>query len=119
MDTSKLPLSPGKQAGDFVFVSGQLGLDATGQVCDPTIEGQTRQAMRSIENVLAQHDLALRDVVKINIWLTDKGDFPAFNAVYSSFFDAGGFPARSTVISELLIEGARVEIDAIALCGRS
>ncbi len=117
LDTSRLPLSPGMKAGDFVFVSGQLGFDSTGKLVGDDIGAQTRQAMVNVQQVLASHGVAFADVVKVSIWLTEKSDFAAFNSVYSSFFEPGSFPARSTVVSELLIDGARVEIDVVAYTG--
>ncbi len=54
--------------------------------------------------------------MKVSVWLTDKADFPAFNAAYREYFPERP-PARSTVVSELLIAGAKVEIDAIAFAG--
>lgn len=53
-------------------------------------------------------------IVKANIWVTDKADFAAVNQVWSEVF-GGRPPARSTVVSELLIPGAKIEVDAIAL----
>ena len=118
MDTSKLPLSPGKRAGDFVYVSGQLGFDENGSIVSADIADQARQTLKNIEKVLQAHGAKLRDVVKMNIWLTSKSDFPEFNAVYSGHFEPGQFPTRSTVVSELLIDGAKIEIDAVAYLGR-
>lgn len=111
---SGLPLSPSKRVGNLVFLSGQLGFDDSRQLVDDTIEGQTTQAMKNIEAVLAEHGLGMKDVVKVSVWITDKADFPGFNEAYRSFFEPGRFPTRSTVISGLVAEGARVEIEALA-----
>jgi 2-iminobutanoate/2-iminopropanoate deaminase len=112
---SGLPLTPGKRAGNLVFVSGQLGFGADRKLVDDTVEGQTKQAMKNIEAVLTDHGVGLSDVVKVSVWLTDKGDFPGFNEAYASFFEPGQFPTRATVISGLVVDGAKVEIDAVAL----
>lgn len=118
MDIAKLPLSPGKKAGDFVYVSGQLGFGEDGSIVDGGVAEQARQALRNIERILDSHGAQLGDVIKMNIWLTAKSDFLEFNAAYSEHFKPGQFPARSTVVSDLLIEGAKVEIDAIAYLGQ-
>ena len=111
-----VPLTPAIRAGQFVFVSGQLGLDDKGAVVAPDVAAQAKQAMERIRAILAQAGCGLDAVVKVSVWLTDKADFPAFNAAYREFFPNRP-PARSTVVSDLLIPGAKVEIDAIAFAG--
>lgn len=111
-----IPLTPAIRAGDFVFVSGQLGIDDAGVVVADDVASQARKAMERIRDVLAQADVQFSSVVKVSVWLTDKADFAAFNAAYREFFPDRP-PARSTVVSDLLIAGARVEIDAIAYAG--
>jgi 2-iminobutanoate/2-iminopropanoate deaminase len=111
-----IPLTPAIRAGDFVFVSGQLGIDDAGTVVADDVAAQARHAMERIRSILAQADVELSAVVKMSVWLTDKADFPAFNAAYREFFPDRP-PARSTVVSDLLIPGAKVEIDAIAFAG--
>lgn len=108
-----VPLSPAIRAGNLVFVSGQLGLDDNGALVGPDIEAQTHQVMKRLRAVLQQAGADLDRVVKAGVWLTDKTDFPAFNAIYREYFPQRP-PARSTVVSELLIPGARLEIDVIA-----
>jgi enamine deaminase RidA (YjgF/YER057c/UK114 family) len=65
-----------------------------------------------IEALLAQAGCTLADVVKTTVWLTDKAEYPAFNAAYGERFGAHP-PARSTVIADL-IAPVKVEIEAIA-----
>lgn len=111
-----VPLTPAVRAGDFVFVSGQLGLDDKGALVGEDIAAQTRQAIERIRAILGQAELGLDAIVKISVWITDKADFPAFNNVYREYFPNNP-PARSTVVSDLLIPGAKVEIDATAYAG--
>ena len=111
-----LPLSPAVRAGEFLFISGQLGLDDDGKLVGEDIASQTRQAIARIESILAMAGARPDQIVKVSVWLTEKGDFPAFNKVYAEHFPACP-PARSTVVSGLLIQGARVELDAIAYLG--
>lgn len=114
----QVPLTPALRAGDYLFMSGQLGLDDSGRVVSEDIGAQTRQCVQRLRNVLQMAGGDLDRIVKVNVWLTDAADFPAFNAAYRELF-AQRPPARSTVVSALLIPGARIEMDAIAYLGNS
>lgn len=107
-----LPFSQATEAGGFVFVSGQVGFDAGGEIVQGGIVAETRQTMDNIVAILAKAGYTLADVVKANVWLDDTRDFQAFNRVYASYFD-GLLPARSCVRSQIMID-AKVEIDVIA-----
>ena len=111
-DGTPLPLSKAIRAGDFVFLSGQLGLDETGRVAEG-IEAQTRHCLRHIRELLALAGLDRSAVVKATVWLTEVGDFAAFNRVYAEAF-ADAPPVRSTVVSGLVLPGAKIEIEVIA-----
>lgn len=111
-DRQPRPLSPAVRAGDFVYVSGQVPVDASGQIVDGGIEAQTRQVFANLEAALALAGATLADVCKANVWLEDARDFGAFNRVYMGYFPAAK-PARSTVESRLMIP-AKVEIDVVA-----
>jgi 2-iminobutanoate/2-iminopropanoate deaminase len=105
-------LSKATHAGDHIYVSGQLARDHDG-VISGDIARQTKQALENLRAVLADDGLDLVDVVKTTVWLTDRSDLPAFNEVYADCFGENR-PARSTVISLLIVPEARVEIEAIA-----
>jgi len=109
-----VPLSAAVRAGNLLFISGQLGLDDQGRLVAPDVAGQLRQIVKRLRAALALAGADLDAVVKTTVWLTEAQDFPAFNAAYREFFGAQP-PARSTVVSQLLIPGARVEVEAIAL----
>lgn len=111
-DALARPLSPAVRAGDFVYVSGQVPVNAQGEIVAGGIEAQTRQVMENVTAALALAGANLDDVCKTTCWLADARDFGAFNRVYMSFF-ANGRPARSTTEARLMID-AKVEIDAIA-----
>lgn len=105
-------LAPFSEAGDLVFLSGQLSIEA-GQFVDGDVAVQTRQVLDNISSVLSSLGLGLGDVVKTTVWLRQASDFAAFNETYASAF--GEFrPARSTVIAGLAVPQALVEIEAIA-----
>lgn len=113
-----VPLTPAVRAGDLVFVSGQLGLDDKGALVGEDVVSQTRQAFERIRAILAEAGLGLDAIVKMSVWITDKADFAAFNNTYREYFPNHP-PARSTVVSDLLIPGAKVEIEATAYAGAS
>lgn len=108
------PYSPAIKLGDFVYVSGQLPMDETGAITGTTIEEQTAQAIANIENVLAAMNLELRHVVKTTVFMSDLGEFEAFNKVYGEKF-AQPYPARSCVQVAALPKGAKVEIECLVI----
>ncbi|MEX2480792.1 MAG: RidA family protein [Gammaproteobacteria bacterium] len=114
-DGTPLPLSKAVRAGDFVFLSGQLGLDEQGRLAEG-IAAQTEHCLRNIRVLLEAAGLGLANVVKATVWLTDVADFAAFNKVYGSAFGDTP-PTRSTVVSGLVLAGARVEIEVVAYSG--
>ena len=77
-----------------------------------TIEEQTRVVLEEIRGTLADAGCELSDVVKSMVWLTDRADFPGFNAVYAEYFPHEP-PARSAVVNDLLVD-VRVEIEVVA-----
>lgn len=107
------PYSVGMKAGQFIFCSGQLGLDqATGNLVEGGVEAETRQALINLSNILEAAGSSLSRVVKTTVFLRDMGDFQRMNAVYAEFFKNDP-PARSTIQVGLPRNGA-VEIEAIA-----
>lgn len=110
------PIGPYSQAvrcGDYLYLSGQIGLDpATGNLSG-TAAGEARQAMENLRAVLAEGGLDFSDVVQTRIHLTDLADFDTVNAVYAEYVDEP-YPARATVQVAALPKGARVEIEMIA-----
>jgi 2-iminobutanoate/2-iminopropanoate deaminase len=107
------PLSAAYSGGGLLFTSGQLAFDANGQLFTGDIGEQTRLCLESIRSLLAAEGLGLDDILKVTIWLTDVADFAGFNAAYTEFF-GDHRPARSTVRSDLMLPGAKVEIEAVA-----
>ncbi len=108
-------MSPSFRAGDLLFLSGQLAFGADGRVSGD-IMAQTLLVLERLESELARHGLDRMHVVKANTWITDRALFPSYNEAYASFF-GDHKPARSTIVSALAVEGALVEIDAVARFG--
>ncbi len=108
------PYSQAIQAGNFVFVSGQLPVDpATGEFAQGGIKELTRQSLTNIQHILKEAELTMADVVKTTVFLADMADFTDMNSVYAEFFQAP-YPARSAVAIKTLPKNARVEIECIA-----
>ncbi len=114
-DGTVLPLSKAIRAGEFVFLSGQLGLDRDGRLADG-IAAQTQCCLDNIAALLEAAGLGLSNVIKATCWLTDIGDFAAFNKTYAATFSVAP-PVRSTVCSALALPGAKVEIEVVAYAG--
>ena len=110
----KIPLSSGVRAGDFIFVSGQVGFE------DPkngrelkSIEAQTAQCLENVKAVLQAAGSAMTDVVKVNIYLKNATDFEKMNEVYNRYFTKD-LPARCTVVPALTQPKMMIEIECIA-----
>ena len=111
------PYSQAIRAGGWLFASGQIPLDpASGRIVPGEIEDEARQVLANLRAVLEAGGSSLDRVVKATVYLTDLTLFPRVNAIYAEFFSAKPAPARVTVGVASLPLGARVEIDAIALC---
>lgn len=109
------PYSQAVQAGDSVYVSGQLPIDpATGQMAEGGVAELTRQSLTNIRAILTKAGLTMDHVVKTTVMLADMADFAEMNAVYAEFFTAP-YPARSAFAVKTLPKGARVEIECIAV----
>lgn len=109
------PYSQAIQAGNMVFLSGQIPVDArTGEVVPGSVEDQARQVLDNVKHVLAASGTSLDAVVKTTVFLQNMDDFPRVNAVYAHFFPDAP-PARSCVEVARLPKGVLVEIEAIAL----
>lgn len=122
VSTEKAPkaLGPYSQAlvcGDFVWCSGQIPINpATNAIEETTIEGQTRQAISNLKNVLEAAGSSLSNVVKTTVFIKDMNDFAALNAVYAEMF-GDTKPARSCVEVARLPKDVKVEIECVAAKG--
>lgn len=109
-----LPFSEAVRAGDFLFLSGQLGNAPGSLQLEPGgIGPEAARALDNIRAVLERHGASLDDVVKCTVFLADMRDWPAFNEVYRKVF-ARHFPARSALGASGLAVGAHVEIECVA-----
>ena len=109
------PYSQAIQAGNTIYVSGQLPIDpATGAFAGNDIAAQTRQSLTNIKSILNAAGADMCDVVKTTVLLADIADFAAMNAVYAEFF-AAPYPARAAFQVACLPKNALVEIECVAV----
>lgn len=108
------PYSQAVQAGNLLFVSGQLPIDpATGAFAGEDIATQTRQSLTNVRSILEKAGYSCADVVKTTVLLANIEDFAAMNAVYAEFFTEN-CPARAAYAVKDIPKGALVEIEAVA-----
>lgn len=108
------PYSQALNSGNIVFVSGQIPINPeTGTMAD-TIEEQTTQSLKNVENILKAAGLSMKNVIKTSVFLSDLNDFAKVNEIYATFFTSP-FPARSCVQVAAIPKGAKVEIECIAI----
>lgn len=106
------PYSQAVKTGLVVFLSGQIGLDpATGQIVDGGFEAQVRRSFANLQAVAAAAGGSFADVVKLNLYLTDLGQFAKVNEIMVELFPAP-YPARATLGVASLPRGALFEVDA-------
>ena len=109
------PYSPAVRVGNFLFISGQIGLvPETGSLAGPTIEDQTKQALKNMHSVLVNAGYDSSHVVQCTVFLKDINDFQRMNLIYGGYFQDGSYPARTTVEVSNLPRNAIVEIASIA-----
>jgi len=108
------PYSQAMLHNGMLYASGQIGLDPTnGKLVGDTVEEQTSQVTRNLSAVLAAAGATTSDILKVNIFLADMGDFPLVNTIYAEWLGEHR-PARATVAVAALPLGAKVEMDLIA-----
>lgn len=122
INTTKAPAAIGPYCQAMVvngvlYTSGQIPLDPTnGQVVEGGIKEQTVQVMKNLEAVLEEANSSFENVFKTTCFLSDMGNFAAFNEVYAEYFT--GNPARSCVAVKELPKGVLVEVEVIAVTNK-
>jgi 2-iminobutanoate/2-iminopropanoate deaminase len=116
-DKAPKPIGPYSQAviaNGFVFTAGQGAIDPqTNKWIGGDIKQQTTRTLENIKAILEASGSSLDKVVKANVYLRTKELFGEMNAIYSSYFPNGP-PARTTVVTDLLLDDMLIEIEAIA-----
>lgn len=107
------PYSQAVQFGNFLFVSGQLGLTLQGSLAGEDVASQARQSLDNIRAILAESGMEFDDVIKTTIFLTDLKDFNLVNGIYQEYFTAP-YPARACFQVARLPKDGKVEIEVVA-----
>ena len=109
------PYSQAVQAGNQLFISGQICLDpSSGELMNKDIQQETHQVMHNLKAILQQAGMDFSNVVKTTIYITDMNRFTEINEVYGKYFNKE-FPARETVQVSALPKFVNVEISMIAV----
>ena len=121
INTDKAPAAIGTysqaiKAGDTVYMSGQIPLDPKTMELVEGFEAQTVQVFENLKAVAEAAGGSLADIVKLNIFLTDLGNFATVNEVMSRYFQQP-YPARAAIGINALPKGAQVEMDAVMVLG--
>jgi len=103
------------QPGQMLFISGQIPIEANGQVFLGDIKRQAEIALGHVRNIVQDAKFSMDELVKVTIYITDMNNFAAINGVYEKLFVGGSLPARAVVEVAGLPKGVGVEVDAIAV----
>lgn len=107
------PYSQAVRVGDTVYLSGQIPLDPdTGELVDGDFESRVRRVFDNLLAVARAAGGGLDDIVKLNVFLTDLGEFARVNAIMADYFEEP-YPARAAVQVAALPKGVDVEMDAV------
>ena len=108
------PYSQGVRAGDFLYVSGQPGIDPeSGELAGPSFGDQARQAMRNVESVLRAGGSRPDLVVNTTVLVTDIGEFAVVNEVFAETFPVD--PPARMVMQVPLARGLGISIGCVAI----
>jgi len=111
------PYSQAVTAGRMVFVSGQIPINAmTGEITAGGIKAETALVIRNTERILRAAGLGLERVVRVDVFLSDLGDFADMNEIYGAMFVSPVKPARCVIQAAGIPRGARIEMACVAMC---
>jgi 2-iminobutanoate/2-iminopropanoate deaminase len=106
------PFSQAIEVGGFIYFSGQVGQDPTGNLVAGGVAAETQRVLQNLSAVLKAAGKSFDDVARAGVYLTNMSDFVAMNGVYAKHFSQP-FPARTTIAVAALPLGACVEIDLV------
>jgi 2-iminobutanoate/2-iminopropanoate deaminase len=108
------PYSQAIEAGNIVFISGQIGINPEHGEVVVGIEAQTKQVMENLKHILEEAGTDFSNVAKFTIYLSSMDDFATVNEIYGSYLQKP-YPARATVEVSRLPKDVLVEVDAIVV----
>lgn len=106
------PYSQAIQAGDFIYVSGQIGIDPATSEVEDGIEKQTEQVLKNLQAIFTEAGADFSQVVKFTIYLTSMDNFATVNDIYGGYLSEP-YPSRATVEVSRLPKNVLVEMDAV------
>lgn len=112
LPVSHLPFSPGVEAGNFVFISGQASVDKNGKIINDSFENECRRSFENVQDILKAAGLGFKDVVQVRNYVASQEDLALFNKIYREYFTEP-YPARTTLIG-CLGTLLKFEVDVIA-----
>jgi len=110
---TKAPLSGACQVGDFVYLSGQIHVDKNLNLIGDSVQERFKVIMERVEEILLEAGLKIKDIVRVQIYLTNLDELKELNEVYQDYF-SHPMPARTAVEVSRLPLGASLEIDFLA-----
>ena len=107
------PYSQAVKSNGLLFLSGQIPLATSGEMCEGDFETRTRQVFSNIKGILQSADLTFKSIIKVNVYLIDINNFAVVNRVMEDLFNAP-YPARALVQVSALPKNSEIEIEAVA-----
>lgn len=109
----RAPYSTYTQVGNLIFVAGQVAMEPQTQETPKSFAEQLHLILKNMETILESAGSSLENILKTTVFLKDLSNYAEYNEIYRQYFK-NGFPARSTVIADLVHEDFLIEIEAIA-----
>ena len=101
------------QTGNLIFIAGQVAMDPQTQETPKNFAEQLHLILKNLKTILESAGSSLENILKTTVFLKDLSNYAEYNEIYRQYFKSG-FPARSTVVADLVREDFLIEIDAIA-----
>jgi enamine deaminase RidA (YjgF/YER057c/UK114 family) len=108
-----IPYSPAAVSDGYVHVAGVISTDASGTIVADDFASQARRTFANLVTTLEAAGCSAADVVHVTTYLTDRGDFAAFNDAFVQTFSEP-YPARVTVLAQLIVPDLSIEVTAVA-----
>jgi 2-iminobutanoate/2-iminopropanoate deaminase len=108
-----IPYSPAAVSDGFVHVAGVISSDASGEIIADDFASQAKRTFGNLVTALHAAGCSAADVVHVTTYLTDRDDFAAFNEAFKQTF-SDPYPARVTVLAQLIVPGLSIEVTAVA-----
>ena len=108
-----IPYSPAAVSDGYVHVAGVISSDASGAIIADDFAGQAKRTFANLVSALEAAGCSAADVVHVTTYLTDRDDFDAFNEIFKATF-ADPYPARVTILAQLIVPDLSIEVTAVA-----